>query len=60
VSTQPVPEMQTIGKGVAIAAGAALLVAIALVLLFPSRTERRTYRGRYRAVQQPSWPMPPR
>lgn len=48
VTTHPVPEIQTIGKGVAIAAGAGFVVAIALLLLFPSRGGRQR---RYAAAQ---------
>lgn len=40
VSTQPVARIQTIGRGVAIASAGGLIVAMALMLLFPLRTPR--------------------
>jgi uncharacterized protein involved in exopolysaccharide biosynthesis len=38
VNTTLIPQTRTIGKGVGIAAGGGLIVAIALMLLFPSRS----------------------
>lgn len=37
VATEVIPRMQTIGRGVGVAAGGGLIVAIALMLLFPPR-----------------------
>lgn len=37
VDTKSIPRLQSIGKGVAVAAGGGFIVAIALMLLFPSR-----------------------
>ncbi|MGH2637296.1 MAG: hypothetical protein ACRDHU_14285, partial [Actinomycetota bacterium] len=54
VDTEPVPRLQTIGKGVAIAAGGAFIVAIALMLLFPSRRPSRS------PTAQPAYGTPPR
>jgi hypothetical protein len=38
VRTEPIPRVRTIGKGVGIAAGAGLIVALALMFLFPSKS----------------------
>ena len=43
VSTEPTPRIQTIGKGVGVAAGGGFLAALALMLLFPSRGGRHAY-----------------
>jgi hypothetical protein len=43
ISTEPVPPLRTIGKGVAVAAGGGLIVAMALIVLFPSRLARHAY-----------------
>lgn len=48
VNTYPIARIQTIGRGVAIAAAGGLIAAIALMLLFPVRTSRRAYRMAHR------------
>jgi uncharacterized protein involved in exopolysaccharide biosynthesis len=40
ISTEPIGRMQTIGKGVGVAAGGGLIAAMALMLLFPTRASR--------------------
>ena len=41
ISVEPIGRMQTIGKGVAVAAGGGLVAALVLMLLFPTRAVRR-------------------
>lgn len=43
VSTEPIPRMQTIGRGVGVAAGGGVIVAMALLVLFPVRTARHAH-----------------
>jgi hypothetical protein len=54
VDTSAVPRLQTIGRGVAIAAGGAFIVAIVLMLLIPSRRPSRS------RTPQPLYGTPPR
>jgi uncharacterized protein involved in exopolysaccharide biosynthesis len=45
VSTERIPEMQTIGRGVAIAAAAGFFVAMVVLLLFPSKRSHEPRRS---------------
>lgn len=48
VSTYPIARIQTIGRGVAIAAAGGLIAAMAVMLLFPLRTPRHAYETAHR------------
>jgi uncharacterized protein involved in exopolysaccharide biosynthesis len=52
VSTEPIPELQTIGRGVGIAAAAGFFVAMILLLLIPSKRSQGS-RGAARVTDPP-------